>query len=226
MKRPDEKQLAQQRSGPRERVRQKFLENGINAFQAYEVLEYMLFMLIPQRDVKPIAKALIERFKNVSGVFGASHQELVDFGLTSRIAADILFLKEMMQFWQQEKLHTLPALQSTKDTVLYLQAKIGSNPKETLVVFYLNSIKKVVGVWEVEGTVNNAAVPIREISERALLYHATAVILAHNHPSGSCRPSQADVDFTKSVYNALDLFDITLLDHLIITKNAHFSLLM
>ena len=225
MKRPDEKELARQRAGHRERVRQRFLEHGLSSFQPYEVLEYLLFMLIPQRDVKPVAKALLEHFKTISGFLGASHQELTEFGLTSRMAGDIIFLRELMQIWQFEKLEEAPALNSPEDTVLYLQSKIGSKPKETLVVFYLNSAKKVVGVWEHEGTVNRAAAEPREIVERALLYHAVCVIIAHNHPSGNCRPSQADVDFTRSIYNALDLFKITLLDHLIISRDSHLSLM-
>ena len=225
MKRPDEKELAKQRSGHRDRVRKRFLEHGLESFQPYEVLEYLLFMLIPQRDVKPIAKALIEHFKNVAGVLGATKEQLIEFGLTPRMAGDILFLRELMQIWQFEKLIELPALESPEDTVPYLQAKIGSKPKESLVVFYLNTAKKVVGVWETEGTINKAAIDSREIAERALLNHATCVIIAHNHPSGSCRPSQSDIDFTRSVYNALDLFKITLLDHLIITRDKHLSLM-
>ena len=225
MKRPDEKELAKQRSGHRERVRQRFIEHGISSFQPYEVLEYLLFMLIPQRDVKPLAKSLLEHFKTISGVLGASHKDLTDFGLTSRMAGDILFLRELMQVWQYEKLTDMPSLNSPEDTIPYLQAKIGSKPKETLVVFYLNSAKKVLGIWETEGTVNKAAVEPREVAERALLYHAVCIIIAHNHPSGDCRPSRADIEFTRSVFSALDLFNIKLLDHLIVTRDNHASLM-
>ncbi len=225
MKKPDEEMLIRQRSGHRERVRRRFLQHGIASLQSYEVLEYLLFMLIPRRDVKPIAKNLLERFKSVSGVFEATRDELIEFGFTERIAADILFLKEVVKFKEFEKLMTTPTLNSPEDTLEYLRVKIGHNPKETIIAFYLDSSQKVIGVWEVEGTVNNVPVAPREIVERALLYHAVSVILAHNHPSGSKNPSRSDIKFTQEIFNALDLFNIKLVEHIIVTANDHFSLM-
>jgi DNA repair protein RadC len=73
--------------------------------------------------------------------------------------------------------------------------------------------------------VNSASVAPREVVEHALLYHAAGVILVHNHPSGNCRPSERDIEFTKAIYNALDLFGITLVDHLIVAKDSYRSLM-
>ena len=225
MKRPDDDSLARQRSGHRERLRQRLLQHGISSLHSYEVLEYLLFMLLPRRDTKAIAKNLLERFKTVSGVFEATFAELVEFGFTERAAADILFLREAVKYQQFEKLMEAPALNTPEDTVEYLQTKIGRNPKESLVVFYLNSARKVAGVWETEGTVNSAPAAPREVVERALYYHATAVILAHNHPSGSKKPSHSDIQFTKDIYNALELFGIRLLDHIIVTGKDYIRLM-
>ena len=225
MKKASEEVLAKQRAGHRDRIRARFMENGISALQTYEILEYLLFLLIPRRDVKPIAKSLLENFNGLTGVLNASVQELVDFGLTQRVAADLHFLHEMMCCLHLEKLKERPALTDTRDVVDYLQNKLGHSAKETLVVFYLDSGRKLLGVWEQCGTVNNAAVAPREVVEKALLLHAAGVILAHNHPSGNCKPSQSDVDFTRTIYNALDLLGIQLLDHIIVTHDHYKSLM-
>ena len=92
-------------------------------------------------------------------------------------------------------------------------------------VFYLDAGRKITGIWEHAGTVNSASVAPREVVERALLYHAVGVILVHNHPSGNCKPSPADLAFTQKIYNALELFGIKLLDHLIVAKNSYRSLM-
>ena len=225
MKRPDEKQLARQRSGHRERVRQRFIQSGLSALHPFEVLEYLLFFLIPRKDVKPIAKALLEKFKTVSGVLDASPEELNEFGLTSRMTADIAFLRELLTSYHFEKIKERPLFSNSEETVRYLQSKLGNNKKETLVVFFLDSGKSLLGLREFPGTVSKAPVAPREIAESALCFHASFVILAHNHPSGSCRPSASDVEFTRSIYNALELFEIKLLDHLIITRNGYASLM-
>lgn len=225
MQTPDEKLLAVQRQGHRERLRQRFVQHGISTLQGYEILEYLLCMLIPRRDVKPIAKALLEHFHTVSGVLDASAEELESFGLTRRVATDISFLRQLMTFFRYEKVADRPFIETSEAAVLYLQAKLGSSKKETLMVFYLDPGRKIVGIWEQSGTVSSASVAPREIVERALLYRATGVILVHNHPSGSCKPSQADLAFTRAIYNALDLFGITLLDHLIVVRGEHRSLM-
>jgi DNA repair protein RadC len=225
MKRPDEKLLALQRQGHRERLRQRFLKDDISALQDYEILEYLLGMLIPRRDVKPIAKALIEKFNGFTGVLDAPVHELEKFGLTSRVAADLAFLRSVITFFQYEKVAERPFLENSEAAVRYLQAKLGSCTKETLMVLYLDSGRKILGIWEHAGTVNSASVAPREVVERALIYHAAGVIMVHNHPSGSCKPSAADIEFTRSMYNALEIFGIPLLDHLIVTKGSFRSLM-
>ena len=225
MKQPDEKSLVQQRSGHRERVRLRFIQSGLSALHPYEVLEYLLFLLIPRRDVKPIAKALIEKFKTISGVLDASPEELSEFGLTPRMAADIAFLRELLTSYHFEKIKERPIFSNSEETVRYLQSKLGNSKKEVLVVFFLDSGKSLLGLREFPGTVNKAPAAPREIAESALFFHASFVILAHNHPSGSCRPSTSDVNFTRSIFNALELFEIKLLDHLIITRNSYTSLM-
>ena len=225
MQKPDEKLLAKQRQGHRARLRARFVKDGMSALQDYEKLEYLLFLLYPQRDVKPIAKSLLEHYGSVSGILEAGIESLQSFGLTERIAVDLSFLREFMTFVCYEKVADRPFLEDSEAAVLYLQTKLGSSRKETLMIFFLDSGRKINGIREYAGTVNSATVAPREVAEMALRYHAVGVILVHNHPSGNAKPSRADIAFTQKVYNCLDTFDIKLLDHLIVTKNSYRSLM-
>lgn len=225
MKQLDDKQLAKQREGHRERLRSRFMNGGLNAFQDYEILEYLLFLLIPRRDVKPVAKMLLEKFGGVFDVLDAAPEELTGFGLTPRIAADMKFLRQLTTFLRFEKVANRPFLETSDDAIRFLQAKIGSSENETFLSIYLDSARQITGCFERQGTVSKAAVTTREIVEHALFFHAADVVLVHNHPSGCCNPSLTDVNFTKNVYNALDILDIKLLDHLIVTRDHYRSLM-
>ena len=225
MKRPDEKQLAQQRSGHRERVRQRFIQNGLSALQPYEVLEYLLFFLIPRKDVKPIAKELLEKFNTVSGVLDASPDELVEFGLTPKMAADIAFLREVMTSYHFEEVSERPLLATKEDIFYYLQCKLGNGCKEKLMVLFLSYSRHLLGYREYPGTIEQVSASPREISETALLLHASSVVLAHNYPSALYQPSAADTKFSRSLYDALKPLEILLQDHLILTSTDFYSLL-
>ena len=124
MKQPDEKELARQRQGHRERLRERFLKESISVLHSYEILEYLLCMLIPRRDVKPVAKALLDHFNSVSAVLDSSVAELEKFGLTHRVAADIVFLRQLITVYQYEKVADRPFLENSEAAVLYLQTNI------------------------------------------------------------------------------------------------------
>ena len=225
MKQLDEKQLAKQREGHRERLRSRFMNGGLNSFQDYEILEYLLFLLIPRRDVKPVAKTLLEHFGGVFDVLDAAPQELISFGLTPRIVADMKYIRQLTTFLRFEKVAARPFLETSDDAIRYLQAKIGSSENETFMAIYLDSARQITGCFERQGSVSKVAVTPREIVEHALYFHAAGVVLVHNHPSGCSKPSLTDVNFTKNVYNALDILDIKLLDHLIVTRDHYRSLM-
>ena len=225
MKQFDEKELARQREGHRERLRSRFQNSGLESLQDYEILEYLLFLLIPRKDVKPIAKALLAQFGGVFEVLDAAPEKLLDFGLTPRVAADLNFLRRLTTFLRFEKVADRPFLETSEDAIRYLQSKIGNSKNETLMAVFLDASRQITGCFENQGTVNSAAVSPRKLVEEALRYHASGVVLVHNHPSGSSRPSQGDVEFTRKIYNALDIFDIKLLDHLIVTRNSYRSLM-
>ena len=225
MKQLDDKELSRQREGHRERLRRRFQNSGLNSLLDYEILEYLLFLLIPRRDVKPVAKALLEHFGGISEVLDAPPEKLIGFGLTPRVAADLNFLRQMTTLLRFEKVVKRPFLETSEDAIRYLQSKIGTSKNEILMAVFLDSARQIVGCFEHHGTVNRAQVSPRKIIEEALHFHAAGVVLVHNHPSGSSKPSQSDIEFTRTIYNALDIFDIKLLDHLIVTRHDYRSLM-
>lgn len=225
MKQFDEKELARQREGHRERLRSRFQKSGLDSLQDYELLEYLLFLLIPRKDVKPLAKTLLAHFGGVFEVLDAAPEKLLNFGLTPRIAADLNFLRQLTTYLRFEKVADRPFLETSDDAIRYLQSKIGNCKNETLIAVFLDPARQITGCFEYQGNVNSAAVSPRKLVEEALHFHASGVVLVHNHHSGSSRPSQGDVEFTRRIYNALDIFDIKLLDHLIVTRNTYRSLM-
>ena len=103
--------------------------------------------------------------------------------------------------------------------------ELETRPYEMVVMLALNTRNKVIGCFEIaRGTVNESPAYVREIASRALLSNAVSVILAHNHPSGSLRPSDADLKFTKKAKDALKLLGIELLDHIIVSSAGYYSM--
>lgn len=225
MKQPGDDIAVRQNDGHRARLRQRFIKGGITAFQEYEVLEFLFSILIPRRDVKPLAKLMIERFRTVGTFLDAEIPELTNAGLTLRVAVIIRFIRALITLYHTEKVMSRPLLLTSEEVIHFLRTKLGGLKKETLHVFYLDSGRHLLGTSEWAGTVDHACIAPREIAEKALLLRATAVILAHNHPSGSCEPSAADMQFTKNVFSCLELFDIKLLDHLVISRHSYASLM-
>lgn len=213
-------------SGHRQRLRNRFIKAGLDGLHDYEAIELLLTYAIPRKDVKPAAKLLIERFGNISGIMNASPAELLSVpGLGKATIVLILLARELVTKSFEEKLREKQAINSATDVVNFLRLKIGSGKKENLVVFYLNSCRHMIEYDLYKGTVDNAAVYAREITERALICHACGVILAHNHPSGNCTPSPEDIILTNSLKDTLARLGIKLIDHILVTPQQSRSVL-
>lgn len=207
--------------GHRQRMRSRFARGGLNGMQDYEVLELLLTYAIPRRDVKPLAKFLIEKFHDLPGVFRATGQELLDIpGLGTNSVTLILFIKELMPKILEYEVRQKKIINDRSDIIDFLRMKIGNERKETLIVFYLDSARGLIEYDMHRGTVDHAAVYVREITERALLSHAAGVILAHNHPSGGSSPSTEDLQLTRNLRSALSQLGIELIDHFIVTRSG------
>ncbi|PDT14652.1 hypothetical protein CO670_22090 [Rhizobium sp. J15] len=212
--------------GHRERLRDRFREQGETALADYEILELLLFRLIPRRDTKPIAKALIERFGSLAGVFGAPASLLTEVkGVGEAVALDLKLISTVAQRTLKSELRNKQILSSWSSVIQYCHAAMAHETREQFRILFLDK-RNVLIADEVQGrgTVDHTPVYPREVVKRALELSATAMILVHNHPSGDPTPSRADIDMTKVIIEAAKALDITVHDHVIIGKDGHVSL--
>lgn len=209
----------------RERLRARFLAGGAAAVQDYELLEILLGAAIPRRDVKPLAKQLIARFGDLAGVFTASPDELVAEKGVGAVAASILkAVQASALHLQKAGLSEKPLISSWDQLSSYLRAAMGREKVEQFRVLFLDTRNRLI-LDEVlqRGTVNHTPVYPREVVRRALDVGATALILAHNHPSGDVTPSRADIEMTEKIVTAAKALEIVVHDHVIVGASETFS---
>lgn len=207
--------------GHRDRLRARFL-NAPDSLPDYELLELLLFMAIPRKDVKPIAKKLIDRFKNMNGVLNAPLNDLQAVEGVSHNSA-IAIRAAGLRLLQQNVMQR-PVLTSWQRLLDYCEAAMANEATEHFRLIFLNKRNEVIAdEVQQSGTVDHTPAYPREIVKRALELGATALIMAHNHPSGDPTPSDADIQMTKAVVNAAAPFDILVHDHLIISRNGTLS---
>ena len=209
-------------AGHRDRLRARFLAGGADALPDYEMLELLLFMAIPRRDVKPLAKTLIARFGNFAGVVNAEISELQSIdGLSDSSIAAIKTVQASAFRMMKQDIMKKPILNSWSRLLDYCHATMAHEKKEHFRILFLNKKNELIAD-EVQqtGTVDHTPAYPREIIKRALELSATALILVHNHPSGDPKPSEADIDMTYAIKAAAEPFQIILHDHIIVAKNG------
>lgn len=214
--------------GHRERLRKKYLQGGYFAFHEYEVLELLLTYVIPRKDTKPTAKDLIEKFGSLDGVVTADIEELCDIsGIKENSAIFLKLLGDLSKnLYKGEIKKEGIQLRDKNSLIRYLRSEIGFSSREEFRVIFLNNYNMLVGSETLfTGTIDKSAVYPREIVEKVLYYKAKGIIFAHNHPSGNLRPSKQDIQITEHMQEVLDLIDVKLLEHIIITQDGYFSFL-
>jgi DNA repair protein RadC len=207
-------------SGHRDRLRRRFLRGGAEALQDYELLELILFMVIPRRDVKPLAKSLLTRFGSFNRIFHASLEDLEQAGLSQNSAIAFHIIRACAFEFMKQDLIKKPILNSWTKLMDYLRATMMYEGKEHFRLLFLNKKNELIAdEIQQTGTVDHTPAYPREIMKRALELHATALILVHNHPSGDATPSPTDIEMTKAIIAAGQPFDIRIHDHVIVSKN-------
>jgi DNA repair protein RadC len=212
--------------GHRERLRAKYREHGDTGLADYEILELVLFRLIPRRDTKPIAKALLSRFGTLAGVFGAPLALLTEVkGVGDTVALDLKLMATVGQRMLKSGLRDKQVLSSWSAVIDYCHAAMAFEAREQFRILFLDK-RNVLIADEVQGhgTVDHTPVYPREVVRRALELSATALILVHNHPSGDPTPSRADIDMTKTIVDTARPLGISVHDHIIIGRDGHASL--
>jgi DNA repair protein RadC len=213
-------------SGHRARLRQRLFEGGPDALLDHELVEYLLALAIPRRDTKPIAKKLIREFGGFGGLLAADPRAIARVGELSEGAVAALKIAQASALrLLKEEVKGRPVLGSWQALLDYLHADMAHEAVERVRVLFLNSKNMLIRdelMWE--GSVDESAVYIREIIRRALDFHATALIIVHNHPSGDPSPSSQDIKLTRDLIEAARHLRISLHDHIIVGASGHSSL--
>lgn len=211
--------------GHRARMREKLLKAGPDALLDHELIEMVLFVALPRRDTKPIARALLTRFGDFAAAIAAplpALREVPDLGEAGAAALKTVHAAAL-RLMRLEVLDK-PVLNNWDALIGYLTAALGREAVEQFRVLFLDSRNRLIAdEAQARGTVNHTPVYPREVVKRALELHATALILVHNHPSGDPSPSRADIDMTEEVRVAAGALGIALHDHLVIGRGKHVS---
>lgn len=212
--------------GHRARLRARMLDGGDNALADHEIVEYLLMTAIPRRDVKPLARSLIQRFGGLAGVLNCDRKALENHpGMGETSAAALKIVALAARRLARAQVQDQPVLGSWQALIDYLTIDMAHLTVERVRVLYLNAQNRLIRDEHLgDGSLDEAAIHPREVIRRAMELGAAALILAHNHPSGNPEPSQADIRITNRIAEAGRLLNITVHDHVIIGRSGHVSL--
>ncbi|MDR2735261.1 MAG: DNA repair protein RadC [Puniceicoccales bacterium] len=215
-------------NGHRQNLRERFLKAGFDCFAEHEILELLLTLCIPRKDVKTQAKELLQRFGSLSEVLDADIeklQEIKGIGKTTAIALHIIRNAAAL-YLQKSAENTRVKFDTTSKLENFWQIRIGHLNHEVFEVAYLDKQLRLLrnGIERIEeGIIDRANVFPRKIIEHSIRKGACGIVLAHNHPSGSERPSVSDERITKSIVYICNSLCIRVLDHIIVARNSVFS---
>lgn len=212
--------------GHRDRLRDRFITGGGESLQDYELLELLLFRILPRRDTKPIAKEMIERFGSFSQAVGAPPHLLEEIkGLGSTAITDLKVILAAAQRIGRDTIKNKPILGSWAEVIDYCKTQMAYETTEQFRILFLDKKNRLIAD-EVQqtGTVDHTPVYPREVIKRSLELSATALILVHNHPSGDPAPSSADIKMTKQIIDVAKPLGIVVHDHIIVGRSGHSSL--
>ena len=213
------------RLGHRQRLREKFERLGHEAFLDYELLELILTYSIPRRDVKPIAKALMNRFHTYPAVLDASPNELAKIPDLGQNSINLLRLIRSSNLrYLDRTMESLPLMDSPKLFADYARTKLGCETSESVLAFFLNTQNRLISCETVgSGTIDAVSVFPADIAKKILDKGAYSVVLCHNHPGGSFLPSRDDDAITFGICKALAPLGIILLDHVVVSRFGYYS---
>lgn len=210
--------------GHRKRLKEKFLSSTHN-FSDYEILELLLFCAIPRKNVKPLAKTLLQTFGGINGVINAPHDKMLSVqGITKNTYVTFSIVREIIHRFLRQDIINQNVLSSWDALLEYLKTTMGNNKIEQSRILFLNK-KNILIADELQntGTVDQTPLYPREVVKRALFHEASAIILVHNHPSGNPTPSKSDITLTHSIIDACKTINVIVHDHIIVAGKNFYS---
>ncbi len=211
--------------GHRQRVTQRFLSEGLEGFEDREILEYMLFYVLPRVDTRPVAHRLLDAFGSLSGVLEASAYDLEQIeGVGERTAAYLSAFPEVFRAYRRSRMGDRPSIKSVKDACEFAGSLLLGKAYEQFYVVWLDTQNRVIHFERLsEGGSSESPIYLNKLAAGALRHKAVKGIVAHNHPGGDPAPSKADISVTMDIAKALGTLGVELLDHIIVCDGASFS---
>ncbi len=212
--------------GHRERVRKRFLKEGISVLDDHQVLELLLFYVHKVKDTNPIGHKLINKFKSLEGVFAAGYDELCSVeGINEAGAALIMLIGQLRNRLSLSNIQNRVRLETVSQAGEYCMNFFKDLPNERMILISLNSKKEVIASDIIsDGNSNATVVDVRKILEFALLRKAAGVVLSHNHPGDTTHPSASDVAVTERIIRVLEGINIAVIDHIICNDDSYESM--
>lgn len=212
--------------GHRKRVKDRYINEGLDGFSDHEIIELILFYCIPQRDTNELAHKMINEFGNLHNLLEADPRDVHRrCNVNLNIAILVSLMVPLSRRYSKQKWGVKPVLNSSTIAGNYATSLFSGRGYECFYVICLDSQNHVNHAALVhEGTINEAPVYPRVIVETALRHKANSVILAHNHPGGSLKASNADIDVTRKIIQAMKPISIGVVDHIIVAGNQYVSL--
>lgn len=210
--------------GHRNRMKEKFLQEGADAFCEHEILEILLYYAVPRRDTNPLAHRLLKRFGSLSAVMDAPSDVLKEFGLSANTTVLLKLIPEISRVYMDSRCTGKPLVteENIKEKIL---SKFVGRQKEIVVLMLIDGKGRELFCDAIsKGSVNASEIYIRRLVELAVKYNASVAVLAHNHPSGLALPSVKDITTTQKIKEALKLVSVRLADHIIVTDNECVSM--
>ena len=212
-------------SGHRARLRKRLIEGGPDALLDHELVEYLLALVTPRIDTKPEARRIIDELGGFGPLLSADPETLARADISERAVAAIKIAQATALRLLKAQATARPVLASWQALTDYLHADMAHRPIERARVLHLNSRNMLIRDEMVsEGSIDQAAIHVREVVRRALELGSAAIILVHNHPSGDPAPSRQDIALTREVALALKPLGIQLHDHIVIGASGHASM--
>ena len=211
--------------GHRKRLRERFLQSGLDGFLDYEIVELLLTLGTPRKDCKSIAKEATKKFGRLRGVLEATPEELQQIkGLGPHNIFGLKLFQALSTRYAKEKLPKKVNFDSPQAVAIFLQEKIGREKKEHFYLLALDSKNNLVKMNNVStGILDASLVHPREVFREAIQASAAKVIIAHNHPSGDTEPSEGDLVITNRLVEAGKILEIAVVDHIIVTNTNFLS---
>jgi DNA repair protein RadC len=209
----------------RARLRERFLDGGAAAMPDYELLELLLFRAVPRRDVKPLARRLIDRFGDFSAVVTARQDRLLEVEeVGPSVVTELRIVAAAAERLARASVMQRQVISSWDAVIAYCRTAMAHRSVEQFRILFLDRKNVLIADEEqARGTVDHVPVYPREVVKRALELDSSALILVHNHPSGDPTPSQSDITMTEQIVAAASVFGITIHDHLIVGRSREIS---